>query len=70
MMIEKVIEALDLAYVSSFATKVETSWGCLFYNEEQPNYYDANHAYISTYNGHYEEIIDEVISFYPIFNGQ
>jgi N-acetylglutamate synthase-like GNAT family acetyltransferase len=64
MMIEKVIEALDLAYVSSFATKVETSWGCLFYNEEQPNYYDANHAYISTYNGHYEEIIDEVISFY------
>ncbi|WP_253958118.1 hypothetical protein [Metabacillus halosaccharovorans] len=63
-MIENYIEALDIAYVSSFATKVERSWGFLFYNEKQPNYYDANHAHISTYNGHFEEIINEVIAFY------
>ncbi|PMC40542.1 N-acetyltransferase [Bacillus sp. UMB0899] len=63
-MIENYIEALDIAYVSSFATKLERSWGYLFYNENQPNYYDANHAHISTYNGHYEEIINEVIAFY------
>lgn len=64
MKLETFIENLDLAYVSSFATKVDRSWGCLFYNEEQPSYYDANHAHISNYHGQYEEIIDEVISFY------
>lgn len=64
MTFEKYIEALDLAYVSSFSKKVNTSWGCLFYNEDQPNYYDANHAHISSYTHAYEEIIDEVISFY------
>lgn len=64
IMIENYIEALDIAYVSSFATKIERSWGYLFYNENQPNYYDANHAHISTYNGHFEEIINEVIAFY------
>ncbi len=64
IMIENDIEALDIAYVSSFATRVERRWGYLFYNENQPNYYDANHAHISTYNGHFEEIINEVITFY------
>lgn len=44
IMIENDIEALDIAYVSSFATRVERRWGYLFYNENQPNYYDANHA--------------------------
>jgi N-acetylglutamate synthase-like GNAT family acetyltransferase len=63
-MIEKYMEALDIAYVSSFSTKLETSWGYLFYNKNQPNYYDANHAHISSYDGDYEKIIDEVISFY------
>ncbi len=63
-MIEDYIEALDIAYVSSFSTKVETNWGYLFYNENQPNYYDANHAYLSSYNGNVEEIINEVIVFY------
>ena len=63
-MIEKYIEALDIAYVSSFSTKLETSWGYLFYNKNQPNYYDANHAHISSYDGDYEKIINEVISFY------
>jgi len=63
-MVEKYIEALDIAYVSSFAKKAERSWGILFYNENQPNYYDANHAYISTYGDDFDEIINEVIAFY------
>lgn len=58
------LEALDNAYVSTFSTMQQTSWGYLFYNERQPDYYDANHAYISTFTGQYEEIIAEVITFY------
>ncbi|APH03746.1 GNAT family N-acetyltransferase [Bacillus weihaiensis] len=64
MMNTKDIEELDIAYISSFATKIDTSWGYLFFNEDQPDYYDANHANISTYTGHYEEIIEEVVTFY------
>lgn len=63
-MVEKNIEALDIAYVSSFANKIERSWGYLFYNENQPDYYDANHAHISAYEGDFEKIIKEVITFY------
>ncbi|MGM7723976.1 GNAT family N-acetyltransferase [Metabacillus sp. Hm71] len=63
-MVEKMIEALDLAYVSSFSKKVETIWGYLFYNVDQPDYYDANHAYISSYDQNHEDIIDEVVNFY------
>ncbi|KKI93412.1 GNAT family acetyltransferase [Bacillus sp. SA1-12] len=63
-MIEKMFEALDLAYISSFSKRVETSWGYLFYNIDQPNYYDANHAHISAYIRNHEEIIDEVVTFY------
>lgn len=65
---EKYIEKLDVAYLSSFSTIIETSWGYLFYNENQPTYYDANHAHISSYGGDAEAIINEVISFYQIKN--
>ena len=63
-MMKKYIEDIEIAYLSSFSTKVKTSWGYLFYNENQPNYYDANHANISSYQGDYQKIIEEVISFY------
>ncbi|WP_226669352.1 GNAT family N-acetyltransferase [Metabacillus litoralis] len=65
---ENYIEALDIAYISSFSTKIKTSWGYLFLNENQPNYYDANHAHISRYLGNYDQIIDEVVSFYQSKN--
>ncbi|TXC91134.1 GNAT family N-acetyltransferase [Metabacillus litoralis] len=65
---EHYIEALDIAYISSFSTKIKTSWGYLFLNENQPDYYDANHAHISSYLGNYNEIVDEVVSFYQARN--
>lgn len=64
IMIETYIHQLDIAYLSSFSTKIEKSWGYLFYNENQPTYYDANHANLSSYEGNTEEIIAEVINFY------
>ncbi|MDQ0229652.1 GNAT family N-acetyltransferase [Metabacillus malikii] len=62
-MLEK-FEQLDRAYVSSFANIVDTDWGYLAYNEHQPDYYDANHAYISTFNQSHHEVIEEVSRFY------
>ena len=38
---------LDFAYLETFTKRIETSWGSIFYNESQPNYYNANHAHIS-----------------------
>ena len=65
---EHYIEALDIAYISSFSTKIKTSLWYLFLNENQPDYYDANHAHISRYLGNYDQIIDEVVSFYQSKN--
>lgn len=55
---------MDCAYLSTFTTKIDTSWGMLFYNENQPNYYDANHAHIQQICEHPMSVIDEVTSFY------
>jgi len=55
---------MDFAYLSTFTTKIETSWGTLFYNENQPTFYDANHAHIQKSCDHPKSVIDEVISFY------
>ncbi|PVE92194.1 N-acetyltransferase, partial [Priestia megaterium] len=33
---------LDFEYLETFSNRVETSWGSIFYNESQSNYYDAN----------------------------
>ena len=38
---------LDFAYLETFSKRIETQWGSLFLNENQPSYYDANHAHIS-----------------------
>lgn len=55
---------MDCAYLSTFTTKIDTSWGMLFYNENQPNYYDANHAHIQQICDHPKSVIDEVSRFY------
>lgn len=55
---------LDFEYLETFSNRVETSWGSIFYNESQSNYYDANHAYIFDVVKNPELIIDEVKEFY------
>jgi N-acetylglutamate synthase-like GNAT family acetyltransferase len=55
---------LDFAYLTSFTQCVEREWGLLFYNEEQPDYYDANHAHIHRVVEKPDEVIEEVVSCY------
>jgi GNAT superfamily N-acetyltransferase len=55
---------LDFAYLTSFTQCLEREWGILFYNEEQPDYYDANHAHIRRLVEKPDEVIKEVFSFY------
>ncbi|MCH6265524.1 MULTISPECIES: GNAT family N-acetyltransferase [Neobacillus] len=59
----KVLE-LDLAYLDTFSNRIETSWGYLFYNENQPAYYDANHAHIHEAPSNPKSVIEEVLDFY------
>lgn len=59
----KAIE-LDMAYLDTFTNRMDTSWGYLFYNENQPSYYDANHAQLSIEPLDPKAVIDEVIRFY------
>ncbi|QBP42637.1 GNAT family N-acetyltransferase [Paenisporosarcina antarctica] len=59
---------LDFAYLETFSTRKDTTWGSLFCNESQPDYYDANHAYIYDPNPNHQTIIDEVVSFYEASN--
>jgi len=60
---QKVLE-LDIAYLDTFANRKTTSWGYLFYNEDQPSYYDANHAHIYDVPDNPRAVIEEVIQFY------
>ncbi|WP_462413522.1 GNAT family N-acetyltransferase [Neobacillus sp. Marseille-QA0830] len=62
-LLQKVLE-LETVYLDTFANRINTSWGKLFYNENQPIYYDANHAEISENPKGAKAVIDEVITFY------
>lgn len=64
----KDIFLLDFAYLETFTKRIDTSWGAIFYNEDQPDYYDANHAHISEPIENPKTIINEVISFYQSQN--
>ncbi|NGQ97362.1 GNAT family N-acetyltransferase [Brevibacillus sp. SYP-B805] len=56
----------DLAYKRSFACCEERAWGHLFWNTDNPTYYDANHADILNLPPAHtmSAIIAEVIRFY------
>ncbi|MET4561056.1 N-acetylglutamate synthase-like GNAT family acetyltransferase [Lysinibacillus parviboronicapiens] len=43
--LEKIIQ-LDIDYIKSFSDMEKCAAGILFYNQEIPTYYDANHAHI------------------------
>ncbi|MFB6468760.1 GNAT family N-acetyltransferase [Cytobacillus sp. Hz8] len=64
MNITDLVEELDTAYIQTFANHKKTSWGHMFFNEAQPNYYDANHAQLLNAPEKPEEVINEVIQFY------
>lgn len=55
---------LDFTYLSSFTQCLDREWGIFFYNEQQPDYYDANHAHIDRFVEKPDEVIKEVLSFY------
>jgi N-acetylglutamate synthase-like GNAT family acetyltransferase len=55
---------LDFTYLASFTHRLDREWGILFFNEEQPDYYDANHAHIHKMVEKPDEVIKEVFSFY------
>ncbi|MET1015041.1 MAG: GNAT family N-acetyltransferase [Paenisporosarcina sp.] len=59
---------LDFAYLETFSTRTETQWGSLFCNENQPSYYDANHAHVSEACENPQLVIDEVVNFYQSRN--
>jgi len=63
ILLQKVLE-LDLAYLDTFTNRQNTTWGYLFYNEDQPSYYDANHAHIHEVPENPRDVIEEVIQFY------
>ena len=60
----KDVFSLDFAYFETFTKRIDTSWGSIFCNESQPNYYDANHAHISEAIDNPKLIIEEVKNFY------
>ncbi len=64
MNIVDLIEELEISQVESFAKKIEVPWGYLFCNEDNPNYYDANHAHVKNVPKDPKQIINEVIAFY------
>lgn len=55
---------LDRTYFETFSKRLDTSWGTLFSNENQPNYYDSNHAHIIEKCLNPQLVVDEVISYY------
>ncbi|WP_409296499.1 GNAT family N-acetyltransferase [Peribacillus sp. SCS-26] len=61
--LKEVVE-MDLSYLEAFSTRTDREWGSLFCNEEQPQYYDANHAHISGPVQDGQAVIEEVKEFY------
>lgn len=58
------ILALDFAYLDTFTTRTDTNWGSLFCNENQPQYFDANHALVSHSVHEPQAVINEVVMYY------
>lgn len=61
--LDKILE-LDFAYLETFTARMDRPWGNLFCNENQPHYYDANHAHVRSAVQEPQTVIDEVVSFY------
>lgn len=58
------VEELQISQLESFTKKTETFWGYFFCDENNPIYYDANHAHVKNVPSNVHMVIDEVIAFY------
>lgn len=61
--LEHIIE-LDLHYLKSFSKMETCKEGVLFYNEDNPTYYDANHAHIWRKISNPDEVLSKIKDFY------
>jgi N-acetylglutamate synthase-like GNAT family acetyltransferase len=59
---------LDLSYYETFSKGMDRGWGTIFYNENQPTYYDANHAHVINECVDPVSVINEVINFFQSKN--
>jgi GNAT superfamily N-acetyltransferase len=66
MDLQRIVQETDAAYKQTFARMEQRPWGFLFWNEENPLYYDANHAHLVEPPKAEEAgmIVDEVIAFF------
>lgn len=55
---------LEKAQSNNVTTDYVREWGILYCNEQNPGYYDANHAYVELPIENPESVISEVITFY------
>jgi len=62
------VQELDIAYLDTFTNRLNKDWGYIFYNQDQPNYYDANHAHLNEGQLEFDRIIHEVLDFYQSHN--
>jgi N-acetylglutamate synthase-like GNAT family acetyltransferase len=67
MIVEDILK-LDFAFLETFTNRIDTTWGSIFCNEKQPNYYDCNHAHISEPPSNPSLVIDEVLNYYTAKN--
>jgi len=61
--LEHIIE-LDLHYLKSFSKTEICEEGVLFYNEDNPTYYDANHAHIWRKINNPDVVLSKIKKFY------
>ncbi|QOR66585.1 hypothetical protein IM538_22985 [Cytobacillus suaedae] len=54
----------SIAYKRTFSNMIEKEWGYIFYNEENPLHYDANHAHINQSPVQPEVVYNEVLEFF------
>lgn len=54
----------SIAYKKTFSNMIEKEWGYLFYNQENPLHYDANHAQIIHNPAQPEAVYHEVLGFF------
>ncbi|QRG68539.1 GNAT family N-acetyltransferase [Brevibacillus choshinensis] len=62
-----IVEQSDLAYKQAFSEREVREWGSVFWNEANPNHYDANHAHVAipiVDTRQASAIIEEVVPFF------
>ncbi|MBP1944039.1 GNAT superfamily N-acetyltransferase [Bacillus luteolus] len=58
------VQEQSIAYKKTFSNMIEKEWGYLFYNEENPLHYDANHAHLNKSPVQPEVVYNQVLGFF------